>query len=147
MYFWLHPLSLIPKSTFWMLCMTGKWSNSHTYQENIPYLWSGRLNKHKCLVYKLCLSVGVCPWLFLHSKKAIQLCCLLCLIFKIIFTFDTWEYFKPNTSQVVVYWATFTFTWVILFTTDWLRTFSTTVCFGHLFFIKCIWQGQSTVFL
>lgn len=64
---------------------------SREHQENIlghPYcLWVGVLIKHKSFICKLCLSVGVCPWLFLHSKKAIQLCCLLCLIFKIIFYF------------------------------------------------------------
>jgi hypothetical protein len=34
MYFLLHTFSLIPKSTHYILI--GKWSNSHTYQENIP---------------------------------------------------------------------------------------------------------------
>ena len=63
MYFLLHTFSLTPKSTH----------NSHTYQENIPghpyCLWSGGLSKHKCLVCKLCLSFGVCPWLSVHFKN------------------------------------------------------------------------------
>jgi hypothetical protein len=61
MYFLLHTFSLTPKSTLYIL--TGKLSNSHTYQENIPghpyCLWSGGVTKHKYFVCKLCLSVGV----------------------------------------------------------------------------------------
>jgi hypothetical protein len=61
--FYSHTFSLTPKSTCYIL--TGKWSNSQTYQENIPghhyCLWSGGLTKHKCFVCILCVSVGVCP--------------------------------------------------------------------------------------
>jgi hypothetical protein len=72
MYLLLHTFSLILKSTrFRMLFRTGKWSNSQTYQENIPChpycYWSGELTKHKCFICKWCLSVGVCPWLSVNK--------------------------------------------------------------------------------
>ena len=53
--------------TFGMLSRTGKWTNSHTYQENILghlyCLWSNGLTKRECFNCKWCLSAGVCPWL------------------------------------------------------------------------------------
>jgi hypothetical protein len=62
MYFLRHTFSLTAKSTTYIL--SGKWSNSRTYQENIPghpySLWSSGLTKHKCFVCKLmseCCSV------------------------------------------------------------------------------------------
>ena len=120
MYFLLHTFSLTPKSACYIL--TGKWSNSDTYQENIPgypyCLGSGGLTKHKCFICKLCLSVGGCPWPSVKKKlntgllniRNLKWFILLLLILSIFKT----KYFKTFT-QVVFYWVTFTFTRVIFF--------------------------------
>ena len=64
-YVLVHPFSLTPKSTRCIL--TGKLSNSHTYQENIPghpyCLWSGGLTKHKCFICK-CYKCKKACWAF-----------------------------------------------------------------------------------